>query len=83
MSLMPSCKDITEHASDYLEHHLSLRQRLGYRLHLFMCVNCRRYLDQLQLTIRTIGKTPQASPPPVAPQQVQEIVERLRQQAGE
>lgn len=85
MSLMPSCKDITEHASDYLDRDLTLLQRAGFRLHLFMCVHCRQYVEQLKLTITTlgkIGKTPEASPPSVDPQQVQDIVSQLHRHSG-
>lgn len=79
MSLIPSCKDVTEHASDYLEKNLSFRQRLGYKVHLFICVSCRRYLTQLKLTIATLGKMPDASPQPVSDKQAQDIVSHLHQ----
>lgn len=48
---MLSCKDITEKADDYLDHRLPLANRVALQLHLFVCVNCRRYLHQLKLTI--------------------------------
>lgn len=85
MSLMPSCKEITERSSDYLDHKLSLWQRLRFRLHTFICVNCKQYVQNLKLTIATlgvIGKTPEASPPAVDPQQVQNIVSQLQEHPG-
>lgn len=42
-----SCRDVAERASDYLDRDLSLRSRLQFRLHLFLCRDCRRYIDQL------------------------------------
>ena len=78
MSLMPSCKDITKHSSDYLDRQLPLRKRASYWLHLMMCVNCRRYLEQLQLTIMTLGRTKEATPPDVSEQQVQDIVKKMQ-----
>ena len=81
MSLMPSCKDLTKHSSDYLDHRLPWWQRPGYWLHLMMCVHCRRYLEQLRLTIASLGKTPEATPPEVSEAQVQNIVEQLQKQA--
>lgn len=78
MNIMPSCKDITKHASDYVDHHLQWWQRPGYWLHLVMCVHCRRYIDQLKLTIRTLGQIPEATPPEVDEQQVQAIVAQLQ-----
>ena len=80
MSLMPSCKDITEHASDYLDHKLPWWKRPGYWLHMLMCVHCRRYLEQLKLTISAIGKSPGASPPNVSTEQVRDIVKHIQEQ---
>ena len=39
---MTSCRELTEQASDYLEHQLSRRRRLAIRLHLLICEGCRR-----------------------------------------
>ncbi len=80
---MPSCKEITEKSSDYLDRNLRWWKRPGYWMHLAMCVHCRRYVDQLKLTITTIGKTPEATTPSVNDEQVQEIVEKLKQSTKE
>ncbi len=80
---MPSCQDITKHSSDYLDHNLPWWKRLGFRVHLFMCLNCRRYLDQLKLTIATIGKIQTATPPVVEEQHVHDIIEFIQQQTNE
>lgn len=85
MSLMPSCKDVSEYSSDYLDKNLSLRQRARFKLHIFICVQCRQYVDHLKLTIATIGaigKTPEASPPDIDAQQVQDIVSQIQQHAS-
>jgi anti-sigma factor RsiW len=79
MSLLPSCKDVTEHASDYVDRQLPLHRRLAYRMHLFICVDCRRYVEQLKLTIATLGRLPEATPRATTPQQARDIVERLQQ----
>lgn len=86
MSLMPSCKDIAEHASHYVDRHMPLHKRLGFMLHIFICVDCRRYIQQLKLTIATIatiGKSPEAAVPEINPQQVSDIVDHLQQHARE
>jgi hypothetical protein len=83
MSLMPSCKDVTEHASDYLDRNMPLMQRMAFRVHLFICNNCSRYLSQLKLTIATLGKIEEAVPQPVDERQVQDIVEKMKQQSTE
>jgi hypothetical protein len=59
---MLSCKDVTEHANAYLEKELSITKRLSMRMHLFMCVNCRRYMDQLHVTIQTLGRMKKQEP---------------------
>jgi len=81
--MMPSCKDITEHSSDYLDHNLPWWKRPGYWLHLAMCVHCRRYVDQLRLTIDTIGKSPDATTPGVNAGEIQAIVEKMKQSSKE
>jgi hypothetical protein len=43
----PRCKDITRLLSASLDRKLSLRQRLGIRLHFLICVLCERYGEHL------------------------------------
>ncbi|NOX92071.1 MAG: zf-HC2 domain-containing protein [Gammaproteobacteria bacterium] len=81
--MMPSCKDITEHSSDYLDRNLPWWKRPGYWLHLAMCVHCRRYVEQLKLTVNTISKLPDATPPGVTAGQIQKIVEKMKQSTKE
>ena len=78
MSFMPSCKHIAEHSSEYLDKSLPFWKRVGMRLHLFMCVNCRRYLQHLQLTIATLARIQETGQPD--PATVNAIVQRLRQE---
>ena len=57
---MTSCRELTEQASDYLEHQLSRRRRLAIRLHLLICEGCRRYLRQYRAVcsaLRGLGDT--------------------------
>jgi len=78
MKLLPSCKDITEESSNYLDHHLPLWRRIGFQIHLLMCVHCKRYVDQLKLTIATLGRIPAAEPPTVADSEVDNIAKHLQ-----
>jgi hypothetical protein len=61
---MLKCRDVSEMASDYIDSGLTLRARLGMRLHLAMCDMCRAYLDQLRKTTRLLGRgtLPAAAP---------------------
>ena len=51
MKLMLNCKDVHDHASDYLDKRLSKRKRLAIWMHVMMCSHCRRFMQQLRLTV--------------------------------
>jgi predicted anti-sigma-YlaC factor YlaD len=53
--MMPSCKQICENASDYLEGPSPPLRRLLLRMHLLMCKHCRRFLRQFSLASRTVA----------------------------
>ncbi|MDH5545557.1 MAG: zf-HC2 domain-containing protein [Gammaproteobacteria bacterium] len=53
---MLSCKDITQMASDYRDHHMGVWQRMQFRVHLMMCTHCRRFMYQLETTIGSISR---------------------------
>ena len=63
---MWNCRQVTERATDYLEHDLAWLERLQFRLHLLMCRACERYLGQLRLTrdVTQALRTDDAPPPP-------------------
>ena len=73
---MITCKQITEGASEHLEGKTSLWQRLNYRMHLLLCVHCRRYFKQFRLTISTLQSKPEDNPPSSA--EIDEIVNRIK-----
>ena len=45
--LMYNCKEVTRMVSESLDRKLPLHQRMGIRVHLFMCKFCSRYRRQL------------------------------------
>jgi len=51
---MLTCKDASRLLSEGQERPLSLGERLGLRLHLWMCVSCRRFEQQLALMRRAM-----------------------------
>lgn len=74
---MLTCKNVTEQASDYLEGPTTFGQRLSFRMHLFICKHCRRYIDQLKVAM---GVARGYSPPPVpSDSEIDVIIERLNQ----
>lgn len=62
---MLSCKEFAHrYASDHLDGQLYWRQRVGVRLHLLLCDNCRRFVAQLR-EVRAVLHRRRAEP--VAP----------------
>lgn len=70
-----TCKKLTEAVTDYLEGELTVAQWVRFQMHLGMCVGCRRYLRQMKLTIRTLGRLPE-EPVPAAVRE--ELLRRFR-----
>jgi hypothetical protein len=61
---VPTCRDVSELATDYLERRLPVTGWLGLRWHLLQCDACRRYLAQMRQTVRLLADN--AFPPPRA-----------------
>ena len=47
---------MSELVTDYLEHAVSVRVRLGMWWHLVRCEACRRYFDQIRRTVRLLAR---------------------------
>lgn len=61
---MLSCRELHEqHASDHVDGCLSRRGRLGVRLHLALCSNCRRFIRQLRLVKSVLRERPDVALP--------------------
>ena len=48
---MMSCKDVANLASDYLEKDLPLLRRMSLRFHLFMCIDCRKFVRGIRTLV--------------------------------
>ncbi len=59
---MLSCRDLAEKASDHIEKKLSFREALSYRLHLFLCGYCRKFVRHLKTTIEFGQRLPEPEP---------------------
>lgn len=57
---MRSCKDINQNVDAHLDGELSLKQRVELRLHLLMCVDCKRYIRQLKSSVTAFGSSKKA-----------------------
>lgn len=51
-----SCQQVVELVTDYLEGRLSGRDRRAFEKHLKACDGCTRYLEQMRVTIKTLGR---------------------------
>jgi anti-sigma factor RsiW len=49
------CRQAVTLVTDYLDDALPRRQRRRFEAHLRKCPNCSRYLEQIRLTIETVG----------------------------
>lgn len=51
---MLTCRQASHLASQNLDRKLTLRERSGLRLHIFMCAACRRFEHQIKLLQRAM-----------------------------
>lgn len=51
---LPSCKQVSELSSQQLDEKLPLLRRVGLKVHIMICEQCRRYARQMKLTDQSI-----------------------------
>jgi predicted anti-sigma-YlaC factor YlaD len=71
---MPTCREVAEQATEYLEKAMPRQQRLGVWAHLRFCPSCRAFVRQLVQTIAlarraAAGTAADARLPPPAPEE--------------
>jgi predicted anti-sigma-YlaC factor YlaD len=59
-----SCQEVVEVVTDYLEGRLSGEEAAILEAHLELCDGCRSYLDQMRITIATVGRIEETDMPP-------------------
>jgi anti-sigma factor RsiW len=69
------CRQAVALVTDYLDDVLPRRQRRRFEAHLRGCPNCRRYLEQIRLTIDTVG---QVEPEELDPAVKDELIDLYR-----
>lgn len=77
---MLSCKEVAQQASDYIDQQYSWRQRMAFRLHLFICGNCRRYISQLRSSIESL-KLLKRRPQPILNDHQKNLARLLREES--
>ena len=58
-----SCKELTELITDYLEERLTQTERARFEHHLSICSGCVTYLDQMRITVKSLGAKPHGEIP--------------------
>ena len=59
-----SCQEFVELVTDYFEGALSAEDARRFEEHIDHCPWCTRYLEQMRVTIRTVGRIDAESIPP-------------------
>lgn len=75
-----ACQQAVELVTDYLEGTLRRRQRRRFESHLANCPHCRRYLQQMRITIATMGRV---EPESLEPEVRETLIELFRRYRGE
>src|ERR1051326_7858439 len=77
--LSPTCRDAARLQSEALDHSLGLRQRIGLRIHLFLCKWCRRYGKQIAFLRGAAHAHPDKMAEPVPKKLSAEARNRIKQ----
>ena len=56
MARDPDCNEIIEVVTAYLEGALGRRDRKAFESHVKKCGGCANYLEQIRITIETVGR---------------------------
>ena len=59
-----SCQEVVEVVTGYLEGKLTPEEVAVFEAHLELCDGCRWYLEQMRITIATVGRIEEADVPP-------------------
>jgi anti-sigma factor RsiW len=54
-----ACQELAELVTAYLEDYLGTAERARFEEHLATCSGCRRYLEQMRLTLRALDRVPE------------------------
>ncbi len=80
-----NCRDTSQLLSEQLEHPLKLSSRCALRLHLWMCVSCRRFARQLQtidVGLKHLARAEAAETPsdlsPQARERIRQVLDQHR-----
>lgn len=61
-----SCKELVELVTDYFEDALPPEERQQFEQHLNLCHGCVNYVEQMRVTVKSVGALHEESVPPEA-----------------
>lgn len=61
-----TCRELAELITEYFDGSLSARDRSRFEEHVMSCAPCRAHLEQMQATIRLLGRIPEQTVSPEA-----------------
>jgi hypothetical protein len=71
---MLKCREVPAEAELLLAGDLGWRRRMALRMHLFLCVHCRRYVRQLRLLLSSVP----FMHGPASDEEVKKVISRVR-----
>jgi anti-sigma factor RsiW len=75
-----ACQEFVELVTDYLEGALPRRERRRFEAHVGGCDGCESYLQQMRVTIRSLGELPPE--PPSDPETREHLLRAFRELRG-
>ena len=78
---IPTCREMAERVTDYLERVIPMRERVGMGIHLVACTACRNYFNQIRQTVRLLASRRRDDPQPETEQRVLTEIARIKSEA--
>ena len=74
---MLTCREVAEKSSAMVDSELDLRERIGLRLHLLMCSNCRRFVRQFRTLVDSLALRSEPESQSASPEFVRQTMQTL------
>jgi len=58
-----TCQEVVEVVTDYVERRMSPEDVATFEAHLDLCAGCKWYVEQMRITIATVGRIDEADVP--------------------
>jgi len=72
-----TCQEVTAKASLMVDGELGFRERIAVRIHLMMCVNCRRFARQFQALVSSMASRNRLAAETIVPEFVDGVMQSI------